>query len=70
MTNMQLSTTGLGEGSFLVVVKGDTSRIVGSGRELRSDKGETSIDVPAPRSRESNGRLGVIDEPSSSFVSH
>lgn len=71
ITNIQFSTTDTGDDTFWNTAKGDLGNdglFVGWGRELRSDKGETSINTPAPRSRESNGRLGVIDDWSSSLL--
>ena len=65
MTNTQLSATGTGDGSCLIVAKGDGGtnvRFGGSGRELRSERGDTSTYASAARSRESNGRFGVIED--------
>lgn len=42
MTNTQFSRTATGDGSFLVVAKGDDGTNVRSGREFRSERGDTS----------------------------
>ena len=65
MTNIQFSTTATGDGSFLTVDNGDGGtnvRFGCSGREFRSERGDTSIDASAARSRESKGRFGVMED--------
>ena len=41
-----------------------------SKREFWSERGEISLKIPIKRSRDSNGRLGVIEDCSSSWFSN